>query len=42
MSRAGLVARAREDIAAAKLRDPAARGSVELALLYPGLHAIWA
>lgn len=35
-------ARAREDIAAAKLRDPAARSSLELALLYPGLHAIWA
>ncbi|WP_324111251.1 serine O-acetyltransferase EpsC [Microbacterium sp.] len=32
----------REDLAAARLRDPAARGSVELALLYPGLHAIWA
>jgi serine O-acetyltransferase len=32
----------REDLAAAKLRDPAARGSLELALLYPGLHAIWA
>ncbi|WP_375384841.1 serine O-acetyltransferase EpsC [uncultured Microbacterium sp.] len=32
----------REDIAAAKLRDPAARSSIELALLYPGLHAIWA
>jgi len=35
-------ARVREDIAAAKLRDPAARGSLEIALLYPGLHAIWA
>ena len=34
--------RVREDIAAAKLRDPAARGSLEIALLYPGLHAIWA
>ncbi len=32
----------REDIAAARRRDPAARGSVEIALLYPGLHAIWA
>jgi serine O-acetyltransferase len=32
----------REDLAAARLRDPAARGSIELALLYPGLHAIWA
>jgi serine O-acetyltransferase len=37
-----LWARIREDIAAAKLRDPAARSSIELALLYPGLHAIWA
>ncbi|CAN7221180.1 serine O-acetyltransferase [Microbacterium sp. LjRoot45] len=35
-------ARVREDIAAAKLRDPAARSSIEIALLYPGLHAIWA
>ncbi|MGO1769391.1 MAG: serine O-acetyltransferase EpsC [Microbacterium sp.] len=32
----------REDIAAARKRDPAARGAVEIALLYPGLHAIWA
>lgn len=31
----------REDIAAARRRDPAARGSIEIALLYPGLHAIW-
>ncbi|MGP3535318.1 serine O-acetyltransferase EpsC [Microbacterium sp. RD1] len=38
----GLVSRVREDIAAAKLRDPAARGSLELALLYSGLHAVWA
>ena len=34
--------RIREDLAAARLRDPAARGGVEIALLYPGLHAIWA
>ncbi|MBZ4488513.1 serine O-acetyltransferase [Microbacterium sp. cx-55] len=34
--------RIREDLAAARLRDPAARGSLEIALLYPGLHAIWA
>jgi serine O-acetyltransferase len=34
--------RMREDLAAAKLRDPAARGYLEIALLYPGLHAIWA
>ncbi|CAL4860435.1 serine O-acetyltransferase EpsC [Microbacterium sp. MM2322] len=31
----------REDIASAKLRDPAARGGLEIALLYPGLHAVW-
>lgn len=40
----GLAAAARsirEDVAAAKLRDPAARGGVEIALLYPGLHAVW-
>lgn len=33
--------RVREDLAAAKLRDPAARGSLEIALLYPGVHAVW-
>ncbi|MFT4136256.1 serine O-acetyltransferase EpsC [Microbacterium sp.] len=32
----------REDLAAARLRDPAARSSLEIALLYPGLHAVWA
>jgi len=37
-----VVRRIREDIAAARMRDPAARGGVEIALLYPGLHAIWA
>ncbi|MCR2818180.1 serine O-acetyltransferase [Microbacterium sp. zg.Y1090] len=36
-----LVGRAREDVAAARLRDPAARNGLEIALLYPGLHAIW-
>src|SRR5687767_4208144 len=36
------IARVREDLIAAKLRDPAARGGLEIALLYPGLHAIWA
>jgi serine O-acetyltransferase len=42
-SRAGLgwLARLREDLAAAKLRDPAVRSSVELLLGYPGMHAIW-
>lgn len=37
-----MIGRMREDIAAARLRDPAARTSAEVALLYPGLHAIWA
>ena len=37
-----MIGRMREDITAARLRDPAARSSIEVALLYPGLHAIWA
>jgi len=37
----GAYARAREDIDAAKLRDPASRGGLEIAILYPGLHALW-
>ncbi|MFT4306623.1 MAG: serine O-acetyltransferase [Microbacterium sp.] len=37
-----IVARVKEDIAAARLRDPAARSGAEIALLYSGLHAIWA
>lgn len=37
----GMIGRMREDIAAARLRDPAARTAIEVALLYPGLHAIW-
>lgn len=35
-------ARIREDVAAVKLRDPAARSGIEIAVLYPGLHAVWA
>jgi len=31
----------REDIATARLRDPAARSSFEVWLTYSGLHAIW-
>ncbi|WP_092260682.1 serine O-acetyltransferase EpsC [Corynebacterium cystitidis] len=31
----------REDLANAKLHDPAARGDVENAIVYSGLHAIW-
>lgn len=37
-----MLTRIREDIATAKRRDPAARSSIEIALLYPGLHALWA
>lgn len=33
--------RAREDIAAAQERDPAARTALEVALSYPGVHALW-
>jgi serine O-acetyltransferase len=36
-----LFARTREDIATAKLRDPAARSGFEVWLTYPGLHAVW-
>jgi serine O-acetyltransferase len=32
----------REDIACALQRDPAARSRAEVALTYPGLHALWA
>lgn len=39
--RLGAFARVREDLAAAKLRDPAARSGIEIAVLYSGLHAIW-
>ena len=31
----------REDIAAVKDRDPAAKSSLEIILLYSGLHALW-
>ncbi len=39
--RIGTLARLREDISSAKLRDPAARSGWEIAVLYSGLHAIW-
>lgn len=39
--RIGFFAQMREDIASALQRDPAARSWLEIALLYPGLHAIW-
>jgi serine O-acetyltransferase len=35
------VARAREDIEAVRRNDPAARTVLEVALLYPGVHALW-
>jgi serine O-acetyltransferase len=31
----------REDLDAARRRDPAARSRLEVALAYPGLHAVW-
>ena len=31
----------RADLQAARARDPAARSTAEVALLYPGVHAIW-
>ncbi|MEX2238642.1 MAG: serine O-acetyltransferase [Dehalococcoidia bacterium] len=36
----GLLADLKADIAAARRRDPAARGTIEIALTYPGFHAI--
>lgn len=33
--------RVKEDIRNAALHDPAARSGVEVALTYPGLHAVW-
>ncbi len=33
--------RLREDLAVVFERDPAARSRLEIALLYPGLHAVW-
>ncbi|PFG19930.1 serine O-acetyltransferase EpsC [Serinibacter salmoneus] len=32
----------REDIDAARRQDPAARSALQIALVYPGLHAVWA
>ena len=31
----------RRDVRAARDRDPAARSSIEIAICYPGVHAIW-
>ncbi|MDO5634138.1 MAG: serine O-acetyltransferase EpsC [Micrococcus sp.] len=38
----GLFSRMKEDIANVRSHDPAARGDVEVALVYSGLHAVWA
>jgi serine O-acetyltransferase len=35
------VSRAREDIEAVRRNDPAARSNLEVALFYPGVHALW-
>lgn len=37
----GLLSTLREDLRNARLHDPAARGDIENALVYSGLHAIW-
>jgi serine O-acetyltransferase len=37
----GVIGRLREDVATARLRDPAARSATEVLLAYSGLHAIW-
>ncbi len=37
---AGLLERFREDIAAIRERDPAARSKLEIVFCYPGFHAI--
>lgn len=36
-----IFSRIREDIASARVHDPAARGNVEVFLIYSGLHAVW-
>lgn len=36
-----LVSRLREDLSNARAHDPAARGDLENAIVYSGLHAIW-
>jgi serine O-acetyltransferase len=38
----GFLASVREDIAAVRERDPAARSWLEIVSCYPGLHALWA
>lgn len=36
-----MLKRIREDLDTAILRDPAARNRIEVALTYPGVHALW-
>ncbi len=36
-----MLATLRSDLEAARSRDPAARSSFEIALCYPGVHAVW-
>ncbi len=36
-----MLERLREDVRIIKERDPAARGTLEILLTYPGLHALW-
>ncbi len=38
---AAVIARAKEDLEAAMLNDPAARSPLEVVLTYPGVHALW-
>lgn len=38
----GIVVMMREDVAAIRERDPAARSTVEIIFAYAGLHAVWA
>jgi len=40
-ARPGVLRTVREDLAAARRGDPAARGDLENAVVYSGLHAIW-
>ncbi|WFP17800.1 serine O-acetyltransferase EpsC [Citricoccus muralis] len=37
----GIFSRMKEDISAVRGHDPAARGNMEVALVYSGLHAVW-
>ena len=36
-----IISRIREDLKNAREHDPAARGDLENAIVYSGLHAIW-